>query len=157
MVKFCLWEVKGEFTPFGETFDEGNTCSTAIYAFLDNPDVSTCGRTGEYANGNGALMRILPACLYYYEVQKKFPTDMTDDVVSGIDAISGLTHNHLRSKMACGLYYFMVKAILDAALCDDGKKSGLMDILQNGIDTGCIMAMRIYRKSGFVKFRKETG
>lgn len=29
---------------------------------------------GEYANGNGALMRILPACLYYYDRQKKVCT-----------------------------------------------------------------------------------
>jgi tyrosine-protein phosphatase YwqE/ADP-ribosylglycohydrolase len=136
MVKFCLWEVKGEFTPFGEAFDEGNTCSEAIYNFLDNPDASTCGKTGEYANGNGALMRILPACLYYYEMEKKFPKDMTADVIGGIDAISGLTHNHQRSKMACGLYYFMVKEILDVASSDKGQNQSLLDILQSGIDTG---------------------
>jgi ADP-ribosylglycohydrolase/tyrosine-protein phosphatase YwqE len=136
MVKFCLWEVKGEFTPFGEAFDEGNTCSGAIYDFFRNQDVRTCGKTGEYANGNGALMRILPACLYYYEVQKKFPGDITGDVINGIDAISGLTHNHLRSKIACGLYYFMIKEILDAASRDNAQNSNLMDILQKGIDAG---------------------
>jgi tyrosine-protein phosphatase YwqE/ADP-ribosylglycohydrolase len=136
MVKFCLWEFKGEFTPFGEAFDEGNTCSGAIYDFMDNPDVTTCGKTGEHANGNGALMRILPACLYYYEMQKKFPTDMTADVIDGIDAISGLTHNHLRSKMACGLYYFMVKEILDAASDENKNNPDLMEILQKGIDAG---------------------
>jgi ADP-ribosylglycohydrolase/tyrosine-protein phosphatase YwqE len=136
MVKFCLWEVKGEFTPFGEAFDEGNTCSGAIYDFLENPDVNICGKTGEYANGNGALMRILPACLYYYEVQKKYPSDMTGDVISGIDVISGLTHNHRRSKMACGLYYFMAREILDAATCVDGQHFDLMEILQKGLDAG---------------------
>jgi ADP-ribosylglycohydrolase/tyrosine-protein phosphatase YwqE len=136
MVKFCLWEVKGKYTPFGEAFDEGNTCSDAIYRFLRNQDVRTCGKTGEYANGNGALMRILPACLYYYEAQKKFPGDMTKDVIGGIDAISGLTHNHLRSKMACGLYYFMVREILDSAANSEKQKLSLMDILQKGMDAG---------------------
>jgi tyrosine-protein phosphatase YwqE/ADP-ribosylglycohydrolase len=136
MAKFCLWEVEGEFTPFGETFDEGNTCSGAIYDFMNNPDVKTCGKTGEYANGNGALMRILPACLYYYEKQKKFPGDMTEDVIDGLDIISGLTHNHLRSKMACGLYYFMVKEIVDTASRENEQGIGLMDILQKGIDAG---------------------
>jgi tyrosine-protein phosphatase YwqE len=81
-------------------------------------------------------MRILPACLYYYEVQKKFPADMTADVIDGIDAISGLTHNHLRSKMACGVYYFMVKEILDDASCENEQRLGLMDILQKGLDGG---------------------
>jgi ADP-ribosylglycohydrolase len=60
--------VKGEFTSFGEAFDQGNTCTEAIYNFIKNADVITCGKTGEYANGNGALMRILPVCLYYYEM-----------------------------------------------------------------------------------------
>lgn len=131
MLKFVRWELKGEYTPFGEAFDEGNTCSFAIYDFIDNPDVTTCGRTGEYANGNGALMRILPACIFYYNRQASFKVDMTKEAIAGIDMVSALTHNHKRSKMACGLYYFLVKEILDNK---DTKK--LNELLQNGIDNG---------------------
>lgn len=43
--------------------------------------------------------------------------------------MSGLTHNHLRSKMACGLYYSMVYALLHSK-----DKSSLKSILQTGID-----------------------
>ena len=60
MMRFVKWEMNGEYTPFGEAFDQGNTCSSAIYRFAKLPDIKTCGSTGEYANGNGALMRILP-------------------------------------------------------------------------------------------------
>lgn len=74
MMRFVKWQLKGEYTPFGEAFDQGNTCSSAIYKFAKVPDIKTCGSTGEYANGNGALMRILPACLYYYDRQKKVYT-----------------------------------------------------------------------------------
>jgi ADP-ribosylglycohydrolase/tyrosine-protein phosphatase YwqE len=132
MTNFSLWEVKGEFTPFGEAFDQGNTCTEAIYNFLNNADVMTCGKTGEYANGNGALMRILPVCLYYYEMQDKSSIDISKDAINGIDMISGLTHNHARSKMACGLYYFMVCAILN----EDNKGLKLIEVLQKGIDNG---------------------
>lgn len=45
MLQFVKWEVKGEFTPFGEVFDEGNTCSGAIYDFIDCLDINACGRT----------------------------------------------------------------------------------------------------------------
>lgn len=159
MLKFVRWEVKGEYTPFGEAFDQGNTCSGAIYDFIKEPDVETCGRTGEFANGNGALMRILPACLYYYERQAIFKADMTKEAIAGIDAISGLTHNHLRSKMACGLYYFIIKELLyrleryeivsddyDQKVADAypnevligprPTKPGLKEIIQKGIDEG---------------------
>ena len=118
MLQFVKWELKGEYTPFGEAFDEGNTCSAAIYRFIDHPDVNTCGSTGEHANGNGALMRILPVCLYYFDRQKKVCTS-EDEAIHGIHMISGLTHNHLRSKMCCGIYYFMLKSIAECVLSMD--------------------------------------
>ena len=71
MKNFMKWEFDGDYTPFGEAFDQGNTCSSAIWKFRDTGDYRTCGRTGEYANGNGALMRILPVCLYYIEEETR--------------------------------------------------------------------------------------
>ena len=75
MERFLDWEFHGAYTPFGEAFDEGNTCSNAIYKYRDSHDLATCGETGEYSNGNGALMRILPVCLYF--IQKE---DISDAV-----------------------------------------------------------------------------
>lgn len=163
MLKFIRWEIKGEYTPFGEAFDEGNTCSGAIYDFIGKPDIETCGRTGEYANGNGALMRILPACLYYAERQSGFKADMIKEAIAGIDEVSALTHNHLRSKMACGIYYFILNEILYAlgryeevistyeqriadaypnelVLGTPLEMPGLKDLIQKGIDA----ALRYY-------------
>ena len=138
MLQFVKWEFKGEYTPFGEAFDEGNTCSNAIYNFAKLPDIRTCGSTGEYANGNGALMRIMPACLYYYEKQDKLGVS-DDEVIEGVHLISGLTHNHLRSQMCCGIYYFCVRSILEGMKeHHDGQtnKAELGYLLQRGIDDG---------------------
>lgn len=133
MLRFVEWEVKGKYTPFGEAFDQGNTCTSAIYKFIQNPDIRTCGTTGEHSNGNGALMRILPVCLYYYDKQKRVCTS-EDEVVYGIHTISGLTHNHLRSKMCCSIYYFCAKGIIDGARKEE--KPSLMALLQEGINNG---------------------
>jgi len=139
MMRFVRWDLKGEYTPFGEAFDQGNTCTKAIYRFIKKPDVRTCGSTGEYANGNGALMRILPVCLYYYDKQK---TDCIsdDEVINGIHITSGLTHNHLRSQMCCGMYYFLVRSILDGIGKADGDS--LITLLQKGVNDG----MKYYRQ-----------
>ena len=139
MQRFVRWDYDGEYTPFGEAFDQGNTCSSAIFRYMQSNDISSCGGIGEHANGNGALMRILPVCLYYYQKQKE---DAVDDetVINGIHTVSGLTHNHIRSKMCCGLYYFMIRSILDTAL-ENASKS-LQDLLQQGIDEG----LKFYRK-----------
>jgi len=135
MMRFVKWERNGEYTPFGKAFDQGNTCLAAIKNFIKKPDVNSCGLAGEYANGNGALMRILPACLYYYDREKKICIS-EDEAINGIHLISGLTHKHLRSQMCCGLYYYMVKSIADC-VSDIDKKAGLLiDILQEGIDKG---------------------
>lgn len=159
MLKFVGWEVKGEYTPFGIAFDQGNTCSGAIYDFIRKHDVNTCGRTGEYANGNGALMRILPACLYYCDKQAHCQVDITKEAIAGLDAISGLTHNHTRSKMACGLYYFIIRELLygteeyenvlsqsekavaaacpnEAAIDKRPEKPTLKKLIQKGLDDG---------------------
>ena len=124
MDSFVDWYEEGEYTPFGESFDMGNTCSIAIETFERDRDPMTCGGVSERSNGNGSLMRIMPACLYAYARELS-----TKDATKVVHEIGGLTHNHLRAKIACGLYYFCVKAILD-------KEGTLMERLQKGLDEG---------------------
>ena len=124
MTRFVDWHEDGEYTPFGEPFDMGNTCSLAIEKFEREHDSMTCGGTSERSNGNGSLMRIMPACLYAYDRKLSIA-----DAVKTVHEIGGLTHNHLRAKIACGLYYFCVRAILD-------RKGTLIEQLQKGLDEG---------------------
>ena len=130
MERFADWLVDGEYTPFGESYDQGATCVRAIVNYINHRDASNCGVTGEYANGNGALMRIMPVCLWAYE--KVCVGEWTDsEAVEAVHKVSALTHNHLRSQMACGFYYFMIKSILN-------KEGTLIERLQDGIDKAVI-------------------
>lgn len=124
---FCKWELEGKYTQYGEAFDQGNTCTDAIYRYIEEKDINTCGRTDENSNGNGSLMRILPACIFC-SLDKELSEEEKMEL---IHKVSGLTHNHLRSKMACGLYYAMVDALLRRE-----DNSSLKDILQAGINKG---------------------
>ena len=140
MYRFALWLTKGEYTPFGEAFDNGRGTTEAIVRYMNNPDVSTCGGTTVRDNGNGSLMRIIPVCLYCYDQQQT--GKLTDaDAIALIDRISGLTHNHMRAKIACGLYYFMIRELLNA----DGS---LIERLQKGIDAGTALYMQDPQYSG---------
>ena len=49
--------------------------------------------------------------------------------------MSALTHNHLRSQIACGIYYFLAKAIID-------ESGSLKERMQIGMDN----ALEFYRK-----------
>lgn len=126
MKRFVDWYENGAYTPHGFAFDIGATCEEAICRYANPYGYDECGCTGEYSNGNGSLMRIMPVCLYAYEGVKR--EKITEDkALELIHEVSALTHAHLRSKMACGFYYFMVKAILD----EEGNLTGK---LQKGID-----------------------
>jgi len=128
MVRFISWFDYGKYTPFGKVFDMGATCVRAINKYYETRDVKTCGGMRERDNGNGSLMRIMPICLYAYEKQKN--EGLTDDeAISMVHEVSALTHAHLRSKIACGLYYFMVKSILE-------ESGSLIERLQEGVNAG---------------------
>ena len=126
MKSFYDWTVNGNYTPTGKVFDQGCTCMEAIMNYAKDQDYSSCGKVGEYANGNGALMRIMPVCLYSY-IQYKNGEISLDVALEYIHQATALTHNHLRARMASGIYFFMIKSILD-------EKGTLTDRLQLGID-----------------------
>ena len=124
MNRFVRWIRNGEYTPFGEAFDVGNGTMAAIVRYMKYDDLQSCGGTTTQDNGNGSLMRILPACIYAYENKLK-----DKEAVSMIHKVAGLTHNHIRGQIACGLYYFCIKSLLD-------EEGSLMERLQKGLDDG---------------------
>ena len=124
--RFVRWLFLGEYTPEGKAFDQGNTCVEAICNYVKENDYRTCGKPGEMANGNGALMRIMPVCLYVYEKVRSEEWDVKK-ALDCVHQVAALTHNHLRSNIACGIYYFMIKHIIEEC-------GSLSERLQNGVD-----------------------
>ena len=116
----------GEYTPFGEVFDIGIATSRALMNYAKGMAPLESGGKTEWDNGNGSLMRILPICLYLFERQKKVCTSENESIYM-IHAVSALTHAHVRSQIACGIYYFLVKAILE-------EEGSLENRLQKGMD-----------------------
>jgi ADP-ribosylglycohydrolase len=110
MENFSRWYNKGDFTPDGAVFDIGGICLEAISRYDRGVMPTECGSAQEYSNGNGSLMRIHPLTLYLYGL------DMTlSQKIDLIHRASALTHAHIRSKIACGIYSFVLWALLDEA------------------------------------------
>ena len=107
MSNFGKWLDNGEYTPSGEAFDVGRTCLNAIISYFTKGTKATeSGGNEEYSNGNGSLMRIHPFALYEY-----FKGTYDIEV---IHTASALTHAHERSKIACGIYSFVLWELLKA-------------------------------------------
>ena len=109
MDKFSNWLMHGDYTPYGEVFDCGISTRKAIINYGEGMDPLACGGKMEWENGNGSLMRILPAALYWSD-------GLVTNVMSGKEFIydlSALTHGHLRSKMACLIYSKLIADLLN--------------------------------------------
>lgn len=107
MDAFKDWYTKGEFTPHGKMFDIGNTTREAIELFIKGMEPLECGLTDEQSNGNGSLMRMLPVVFYIYLREWEEDNSITEYARDVVYKISGLTHDHYLSKMAC-LYYVYI-------------------------------------------------
>jgi ADP-ribosyl-[dinitrogen reductase] hydrolase len=95
--KFIAWLNEGLWTTDGKAFDVGITTREAIGNLMLGSAPEMAGPTEETANGNGALMRILPLAFYTADAEE-------DERRRRAFEISAMTHGHPRSKIACWLY-----------------------------------------------------
>lgn len=110
MENFLRWYDYDDFTATGKRFDIGNTTRAAIVRFARKLLPPTkCGATTENSNGNGSLMRILPATLYLFGTRGK----IGGDELKIIHDFSALTHGHAVSQIACGIYSLIAAQLLN--------------------------------------------
>ncbi len=112
MDSFLAWRDEGYMTPHGKCFDIGIATNEALNRFKNGTSPLECGGDGEYDNGNGSLMRILPLAFYTVDMEIKVKSELVHN-------ISALTHNHIRSKIACSFYVQMVQLMLDGVTKDE--------------------------------------
>jgi len=103
--RFVDWYRDGYMTPLGESFDIGDTTAIAMKRLVHGVAPFKAGPTNAESNGNGSLMRILPATLFFAH-----ESDYT--MIQRICEVSKITHGHPRSQLACSLYSLFVKELL---------------------------------------------
>lgn len=96
--KFRAWIYDAEYIVDGVVFDCGITVSNALE--------SGRGMDGEYDNGNGSLMRIVPLAF----------ANATDEEIREASAI---THAHELSKSICCKYVEIARKLIDGASVKD--------------------------------------
>ncbi|TYZ06642.1 ADP-ribosylglycohydrolase family protein [Hymenobacter lutimineralis] len=101
----CRWYYKNLWTPHGSVFDIGITTREAIQRLKADDKLILAGRTDEWSNGNGSLMRILPLAFHQ-------PSASLASRFQLISEASAVTHGHVRSFVACWLYLGMARHLL---------------------------------------------
>jgi ADP-ribosyl-[dinitrogen reductase] hydrolase len=102
---FWRWYKAAYWTPRGDLFDIGQTTHEAIMRLKQGFLPHQAGGKVENSNGNGSLMRILP--MAYCHKTLTFP-----ELIARVHDVSAITHGHVRSQMACGIYISIAVALL---------------------------------------------
>ena len=126
--RFIAWFRKGYLSAMSYAFDVGNQTRMAIHilekilqsgdyqrlaAMIEQPDVR--------ANGNGALMRILPLVIQIYHLEIKEQLRLVTEA-------SALTHPHLRSVICCLLYLRIAEKLIDQVELRDAVRASQKEL-----------------------------
>ncbi len=95
--KSAQWLQQGYWSAHGEVFDVGNATRSALGRILDGEDPLYSGENDERSNGNGSLMKIAPAALFFFDRSD-------EDIFKYIKEISSITHAHFRSVFGCFIF-----------------------------------------------------
>jgi ADP-ribosylglycohydrolase len=102
--KLLKWYHEGAFTPGGKVFDCGIQTRAAIQALHSGVAPERSGPSGEWDNGNGSLMRVLPLALWHCGSDAELYEDGRRQSLP--------THSHLRSQLCCAFYVLWARELL---------------------------------------------
>lgn len=105
---FWRWYNEAYWTAHGDVFDIGNTTFLAIVNWRQGTPPLEAGGKSENSNGNGSLMRILPMAYCHKSLN-------LSELILRTHQVSCITHAHLRSQMACGIYISIAVSLLEDA------------------------------------------
>jgi ADP-ribosylglycohydrolase len=107
MDRISRWHRQGLYAVDGDVFDIGLQTRQALDKYASGTPAETAGRTDEFGNGNGSLMRVLPLALWHKGTDAHLVQDSFRQ--------SRITHGHPRSLVCCAFVCLWARAILDDA------------------------------------------
>ncbi len=121
--RFVRWLREGYWSARGQVFDVGITTATAIDRLARGVPPTLAGPDGEYTQGNGALMRILPLAFYFH---KHYPGD--EKFLNIIHNVSKLTHGHPVCQMASVVYIRTALHLLQGRSATEAYRQSIREI-----------------------------
>jgi ADP-ribosyl-[dinitrogen reductase] hydrolase len=94
--RVLAWCRKGYMAADGRVFDIGIQTGAALDRLIEGVEPATAGLCSERNNGNGSLMRVLPAALLL--------RGGSEELIAVAHEQSAVTHRHPRSQACCALY-----------------------------------------------------
>ncbi|TVR39960.1 MAG: ADP-ribosylglycohydrolase family protein [Bacteroidia bacterium] len=122
---FLKWYNEAYWAARGEVFDVGIATREAILRIKSGEPPTSAGLNGEFDNGNGSLMRILPLLPF---ILKKGD----HEIVKIVTEVSSVTHRHPRCILACLILLLVAERLCEYSILEAirGMQVRLRDILR---------------------------
>jgi ADP-ribosyl-[dinitrogen reductase] hydrolase len=135
------WLDQGLWSARGAVFDVGGATRRALDRIRSGMPAVMAGGRGENDNGNGSLMRILPASTWLAAMPE--PARFR-----AIAAYSSTTHGHPRSVLGCWLHCLVVARLLGGDLPRDAYESAMEEAraLIGGLPTAVRAEAGVYSR-----------
>ena len=136
--RFINWYEYGYWTPHGSVFDVGVATAAAIRRLQTGVSPTKSGGAGDYDNGNGSLMRILPLVF----ISKHLPIA---ERFAKTCEVSSVTHAHIRSVLTCFIYLELARHLLLGSSKEEAYQKMQQDINEFCVTTGVASEAEIRR------------
>lgn len=146
-VRLVRWYREGAYAVDSDVFDVGIQTTKAIHALEEGTAATESGPSGEYDNGNGALMRVLPLALWH--------RGSNAELAALAERQGIVTHGHLRSGVCCAVYCLWARfalqghedaaiaAMVEATALYSGRPEHLAELL-------CLQSLHQATGTGYV-------
>lgn len=104
--RFVNWFLHGHWSARGNCFDIGIATRSALHRIEQGTPALEAGENGEYSNGNGSLMRILPLAFTLLHEESQATR------FEKIREVARVTHGHIRSAMGSFFFVEIVRQLL---------------------------------------------
>jgi ADP-ribosylglycohydrolase len=104
--RLVRWFIHGEWSARGHCFDIGIATRSALHRIEQGTPALEAGENGEYSNGNGSLMRILPLAFTLLNAENQTTR------FENVREVARITHAHLRSAMGSFFFVEIVRQLL---------------------------------------------
>jgi ADP-ribosyl-[dinitrogen reductase] hydrolase len=102
---FQAWHKQACYTSHGLVFDIGLATTRSLNRYRKGHCLTQVGGRRVHDNGNGSLMRILPAACWWAGADAA-------TIIARLCEVSALTHAHARAQLFCALHALMVDGLL---------------------------------------------
>ena len=139
-VRFLQWRDEAKYTSHGRVFDIGNATAVSLERLRYLKDPTRGGSTDVRCSGNGALMRILPLCLWLAEHERNL-----DKALVAVEKCSSMTHRSSISIRCCQFYSMVIRGILSGGCVGYGMILARETLVQRGMHSELVAKTQLWK------------